>query len=181
MLPPVVSAPCRSSRVAPLFVGTVFAAVTLVLLACLLGTAPAQAATLIARADIAPGTLTVEGGAAHVNPADPAGLLVPIDVIDARGNGAGWSVFLSARPAAGPSSHFATVAAPAVSCTADATCTLPVSTIDYPLNVPMSGAAVKVLDAAPNTGMGGMATTLTLDGTPAGQTVNTTVTVASGP
>jgi len=163
-----------------LFVGTVTAAAALATIA--LPTASAQAATIIARATIAPGALTVGAGRATLDPTDPQRLLLPLEVIDARGNGAGWSVFLSARPAAGPSSTFAQVPAPAVDCATNSTCTLPVSTIAYPLSVPLTGVAVKVLNAAPNTGMGGMVTNLALDGeATAGQAVNTTVTVASGP
>jgi hypothetical protein len=162
-----------------LFVGTVTAAAAL---ATTLPTASAQAATLIARAYIAPGALTVGGGPATVDPTNPQRLSLPLEVIDARGNGAGWSVFLSARPVAGPSTTIAHVPAPAVTCATNSTCTLPVTTIAYPLSVALTGRAVKVLNAAPTTGMGGMVTTLALDGgVAAGQAVNTTVTVASGP
>jgi len=117
-----------------------------------------------------------------VDPTDPQRVLLPLEVIDARGNGAGWSVFLSARPVAGPSTTVAQLPAPAVSCATNSTCTLPVSTIAYPLGVPLTGVAVKVLNAAPTTGMGAQVATLALDGAvAAGQAVNTTVTVASGP
>jgi hypothetical protein len=152
-----------------------------VAVACLAPASPAAADTLIARANIAPGALTVGGGAASVDPTDPNRLLVPLDVIDARGNGAGWSVFLTARPAAGPSGTRAQLQRPIVGCAANSTCTLPATNITYPLAVPLTGVAVKALNATPGTGMGGVVTTLVLDGTPAGQTVNTTVTVASGP
>ena len=182
MLAPSVSAVRRPARVAPLSVGTVVATLALVALACLLSVACAHADTLTATANIVPGTLTVTGGTAAVDPSDPQRLLIPLEVIDARGNGAGWSVFLTARPAAGPSARVAHLLAPSVSCTANSTCTLPVSTIAYPLDVPLTGAPVKVLNATPGTGMGGQETTLALDGgATAGQTVNTTVTVASGP
>jgi hypothetical protein len=162
-------------------VGTALAAAALVL-ACVWSVAPAKADSLIATANIEPGTLTVAGGSATMDPSDPQRLLLPLEVIDARGNGAGWSVFLTARPAAGPSGRVAHVLAPVVSCTTNSTCTLPVSTIAYPLDLPLDGAPVKVLNATPGTGMGAQATTLALDGgATAGQTVNTTVTVASGP
>jgi hypothetical protein len=165
-----------------LFAGTALAAAAFAALAGLLSVPAAQADTLIATAHIAPGTLTVTGGTATVDPGDAQRLLLPLEVVDARGDGAGWSVFLTATPAAGPSTRVAHLLAPVVSCTTDSTCTLPVSTIAYPLDIPLTGAAVKVLNATPGTGMGGQATTLVLDGgVTAGQTVNTTVTVASGP
>ncbi len=181
MLPPQVSASCRRNRAAPLFVGSLSVAAVLASIACLVPAAPAAADMLIARANIEPGALNVGGGVASIDPADPQRLLLPLDVTDARGNGAGWSVFLTARPAAGPSPARAQLPRPVVACAADSTCTLPTSSIAYPLTVPLTGAAVKVLNATPGTGMGGIVTTLVLDGTPAGQTVNTTVTVASGP
>ncbi len=181
MLPPQVLASCRPQRAAPLSVGSLSVAAVLAAVACLVPATPAAADTLIARAIINPGTLTVGGGAASVDPADPQRLLVPLDVIDARGNGAGWSVFLTARPAAGPSRNRAQLQRPVFSCTENSTCTLPTTSISYPLTVPLTGASVKVFNATPGSGMGGMATTLVLDGTPAEQTVNTTVTVASGP
>ena len=174
---PPVPALRRATPAASSFVACLAAA-----LACLLASAPAKADTLIARVDIEPGALTVAAGSASIDPVDQQRLLLPLEVIDARGNGAGWSVFLSARPATGPAVGIASLLTPFVSCASDSTCTTSVSTIAYPLSVPLTGVAVKVLNAAPGTGMGAEMTTLALDGgVSAGQTVNTTVTIASSP
>ncbi len=176
----MASAIRRPTRIAPWPVG-IRAAAALATLTCLVPVASARADTVIATARIAPGSLAVGGGAATVDPSDAQRLLMPLDVTDARGNGAGWSVYLTARPTTAPSRRTASLTAPLVQCATNSTCTLPVSTISYPLNVPLTGAAVKVLNAAPGTGMGGMTTTLALNGAGAAQSVNTTVTVASGP
>ena len=176
----MVSAPSRPRCFKPSAAACAVAA--LAAASVLLPTASANADTLLARANIAPGSLTVAAGRPAADPADPRRLLLPLEVVDARGDGAGWSVFLSASGSHGPLPDVAALEAPTVSCATDSDCTLPASTLSYPLEVPLTGVALKVLNAAPATGMGAQVTTLGLDdGEIAGQTVNATVTVASGP
>jgi len=163
------------------------------LLASLLGvvalsaaSAPAaNAANVLATATLLPGGLTVSSNAARVDPADPRLLDVSLEVIDARGNGAGWSVFLSAAPTARPSDGpaYASASAPSLACLAGVTCTLARSSVAYPLAIPLSGAPVKVLNALPDTGMGAQTATLPLleSSSAAPASLQTTVTVASGP
>ena len=152
---------------------------------CATSVPTAGAATLVATATLRPGGLTVSAAPARVDAADPRLLDVPLEVIDARGNGAGWSVYLAASPAQGASSSpaFASVLAPALACAPDVTCTLAQSSVTYPLTMALSGSPVKVLNALPNTGMGAQTATVPLlepsSGTPA--SLQTTVTVSSGP
>lgn len=145
----------------------------------------AQAANVLATVTLRPGGLTVFSSPARVDASDPRLLDVSLEVVNARGNGAGWSVFLTASPAPGasPGPAFAAASAPSLACAPDVTCTLAQSSVAYPLAIPLTGAPVKVLNALPNTGMGAQTATLPLQesSSAAPTSLQTTVTVASGP
>jgi hypothetical protein len=96
---------------------------------------------------------------------------VPLTVIDARGTGAGWNLTLTSTTfnnGAGQTlaTNASTVASVAMACNSGGTCTNPTNAITYPVTVPAAAtapAAVKVFNAAANTGMGRFTVTPTIN------------------
>ena len=88
---------------------------------------------------------------------------VNMSAVDTRGTGAGWNVQITSTTfsTGGPSPHTLpnnalTVSTVSAIC-AGGTCTTPTNTISYPLVVPADSAAptaIKLFEAAPETGMG---------------------------
>jgi len=98
---------------------------------------PAAAGQIVVNLDFLPGTLSVQHVMAHTSPDRP--VRIPVTVVDARGDGAGWTL------------RFVGPAAPAVTsitagCAPGSTCTLP-EAVSAP-----NGSTV--LQAARGTGMG---------------------------
>jgi hypothetical protein len=120
---------------------------------------------------------------------------LPLSITDARGNGAGWNATITSTTFTDASSHTLATSASSVSgvtssCLAGGSCTAPTNAITYPLTVPAGAtapAAVKVFNAAANTGMGRFTVTPTIGvavpGNAYAGTYTSTVTVAvvSGP
>ncbi len=86
---------------------------------------------------------------------------LPLTMNDLRGTGAGWNLTMTSTAFSNGSQTLATnassIASATSSCTAGGTCTNPTNSISYPLTIPAAAtapAAVKVFNAAANTGMG---------------------------
>jgi WxL domain surface cell wall-binding len=88
-----------------------------------------------------------------------------LGIVDARGNGSGWNLTISATNFSDGSGHTlapGTVTAAAQACHSGSSCTAATSSgISYPLTV--SGTAAKVFNAALNTGMGKIDITPTVE------------------
>jgi putative surface cell wall-binding protein len=120
---------------------------------------------------------------------------LPLSITDARGNGSGWNATITSTTFDAGSGHTLATSASSVSgvtssCVAGGSCTAPTNAITYPLTVPAGAtapAAVKVFNAAANTGMGRFTITPTIGvavpGNSFAGTYTSTVTVAvvSGP
>jgi hypothetical protein len=120
---------------------------------------------------------------------------VPLNLTDARGSGAGWNLTLTSTTFTDASSHTlsttaSTVASVAMACVAGNSCTSATNAITYPVTVPAATtapAAVKIFNAAANTGMGKLTVTPTINvaipGNSYAGTYTSTLTVAavSGP
>jgi hypothetical protein len=120
---------------------------------------------------------------------------VPLNITDARGSGAGWNLTLTSTTFTDASSHTlatsaSTVASVAMACVGGNSCTSATNAITYPVTVPAAvsaPAAVKVFNAAANTGMGKLTVTPTINvaipGNSYAGTYTSTLTVAavSGP
>ena len=99
-------------------------------------------------------------------------LTMPITVDDATGSGTGWNVTITSTQftTGGGTPHTlattaASVSAIAAACAAGSTCTLPTNAITYPLTIPAAATAptaVKLYNAAANTGMGKVTLTPTI-------------------
>jgi hypothetical protein len=97
---------------------------------------------------------------------------LPMTITDSTGSGAGWNVTVTSTrfSTGGGSPHlFSTTASSATgvssSCAGGATCTNPTNAISYPLTVPAgttAPTAVKLFNAAADTGMGGFTVTPTV-------------------
>jgi hypothetical protein len=173
--------------------------VTLALAAALILAASAPAADVTATATVTGGTRSLSTSAtpsvsATLNGTDqtPAYTL-PMTVNDFTGTGAGWNVTITSTTfstGGGSPKTLATTASTVTSlsatCAGPGTCTNPTNSISYPLGVPAAGtapAAVKLFNAAANTGLGAFTVTPTVQvsipaNTYAG-TYTSTVTVAS--
>lgn len=135
------------------------------------------------------GPVTLDGSDQTVN------YTLPLTIVDARGSGAGWNATITSTTFNDGSGHTLATSASSVSgvtssCNAGGSCTAPTNSISYPLTVPAGAtapAAVKVFNAAANTGMGRFTVTPTIGVTVPGNayagTYSSTVTVAavSGP
>jgi WxL domain surface cell wall-binding len=141
------------------------------------------------------------GGTASVGPVTLDGTdqtvnyTLPLSITDVRGNGNGWNATITSTTFSDGSGHSLAAAASGVSsvtssCVAGGTCTAPSNSIAYPLTVPAGAtapAAVKLFNAAVNTGMGRFTVTPTIavavPGNAFAGTYTSTVTVAavSGP
>lgn len=122
---------------------------------------------------------------------------IPLSVTDATGSGAGWNVTVTSTQfstgGATPkllSTSASSITAVSSSCNASVTCTNPTNAITYPLAVPAGSGpptAVKLFNAAANSGMGAFTVTPTMQvavpaNTLAGSYTSTvTVAIVSGP
>ena len=164
--------------------------------------ATAAASTVTATATVNAGTLTLATSASPSVSVTLDGTdqmptyTLPMTVNDATGSGTGWNTTITstAFTTGGGSPHLlsnsaSTATGVSASC-ATGTCTNPTNAITYPLAVPAGGTAptaVKLFNAAANSGMGKFAVTPTVQvaipaNTYAGTYTSTvTVAVVSGP
>jgi hypothetical protein len=112
-----------------------------------------------ARADDIRIPITVRPGALRIAPltVTARGSEISLTVVDARGSGAGWSVLARAG---GPLGR-ATVTGVETRCGSHSTCTVPRTTVRYPLSL-SAFRLVSVLAAARGTGMGTVVVTIKL-------------------
>jgi hypothetical protein len=122
---------------------------------------------------------------------------MPMTVNDFTGSGSGWNVTVTSTTfsTGGGSPHLLSTSASTAtgvssSCTGGGTCTNPSNSVTYPLGIPAGSSAptaVKLFNAAANSGMGGFTVTPTVQvaipaNTYAGTYTSTvTVAVVSGP
>jgi hypothetical protein len=183
----------RSSR---LLVGVASAATMLVLAATAAAGTVTATATVTGAASLglahgatASLTNTLDGSDQTVN------YTIPLSATDARGTGAGWNLTITSTTFNDGAGHTLATTASSMSgvtssCVAGGTCTNPTNAITYPLAVPAGAsapAAVKLFNAAANTGMGRFTVTPTIGvaipGNSYAGTYTSTVTLAivSGP
>ena len=165
--------------------------------------ASAGAANVTATATVNAGTLSLSTSAtpsvsATLNGTDQTpSYTLPMSVSDNTGSGTGWNVTITSTTftTGGGSPHLLSTSASNVtgvssSCADGGTCTNPTNSIGYPLGVPAGSSAptaVKLFNAAANTGMGAFTVTPTDLGLDPGQqlrrhyTSTVTVAVVSGP
>jgi hypothetical protein len=163
----------------------------------------AAAANVTATATVSAGSLTLSTSASPSVSATLDGTdqtpsyTLPMTVNDSTGSGNGWNVTVTSTTfsTGGGSPHLlsttaSTATGVTATCAGGTTCTNPTNSIGYPLGVPAAGTAptaVKLFNAAANTGMGGFTVTPTVQvAIPANAyagTYTSTVTVAvvSGP
>jgi len=120
---------------------------------------------------------------------------IPLSIDDARGTGTGWNATITSTTFNDGAGHTLPTTASSITgvtsaCRAGGTCTAPTNSVTYPLTVPAAAtapAAVKLFNAALNTGMGRFTVTPTIAVTIAGNdyagSYSSTVTfaTASGP
>jgi WxL domain surface cell wall-binding len=168
----------------------------------LVGASGALAANVTATATVTAGTLSLStsaspGVSATLDGTDQTPTYtLPMTVNDATGSGTGWNVTVTSTTfstGGGTPKLLSTTASTATGVTsscATGTCTNPTSSIPYPLTVPAGSTpptAVKLFNAAANTGMGKFTVTPTVEvsipaNTYAGTYTSTlTVAVVSGP
>jgi WxL domain surface cell wall-binding len=179
------------------------AALGLAGLAALAISAAALAGTITASANVTgAGSLGLSHGTTASVPSitldgtdQTASYTLPLSITDARGTGSGWNATITSTTFSDGSGHSLTTSASSVAsvssaCVSGGTCTNPTNAISYPLTVPAgttAPAAVKLFNAAANTGMGRFTVTPTINVSVPGNsfagTYNSTVTVAvtSGP
>jgi hypothetical protein len=134
---------------------------------CLLSPAPALAATATSTGTVAAGTLSLSTSAAPTFSATLNGTdltptyTVPVTINDATGSGTGWNATITSTQFTTGTKTLATTASSITGVTSAAaagtTTTAPTNAITYPLGVPAAAtapAAVKLFNAAANTGMG---------------------------
>jgi len=163
----------------------------------------AAAANVTATATVSAGSLTLSTSAtpsvsATLNGTDQTpSYTLPMTVADNTGSGSGWNVTITSTTftTGGGSPHLLSTTASdatgvSATCAGGTTCTDPTNSIGYPLGVPAGAtapAAVKLFDAAANSGMGSFTVTPTVTvaipaNTFAGTYTSTvTVAVVSGP
>jgi WxL domain surface cell wall-binding len=168
--------------------------------AALLVSASALAANVTATATITGGTLSLASSAAPtfsvtLNGTDQTpSYTMPMTVNDATGSGTGWNVTITSTAFTTGTKSLAngasTVTGVTSSCAALTTCTSPTNATGYPLTVPAAASppvAVKLFNAAANTGLGNFTLTPTVQvaipaNTFAGTYTSTiTLAVVSGP
>lgn len=171
--------------------------------ASLVFVASAVSANVTATATVNAGTLSLSTSAAPSVSATLDGTdktpsyTLPMTVADNTGSGTGWNVTVTSTTfstgGGSPktlSNTASTVTAVSSSCAGGTTCTSSTNSISYPLTVPAGAAApsaVKLFNAAANTGMGSFTVTPTVQvsipaNTFAGTYTSTvTVAVVSGP
>lgn len=124
-----------------------------------------------------------------------ASYTIPMTVIDATGTGAGWNTTITSTLFSTSGGKTLAASASSISgvtstCVAGGTCTSPTNSISYSLGVPAAAtapAAVKLFNAAANTGMGRFTITPTVEVAIPGNsyagsyTSTVTVAVVSGP
>jgi putative surface cell wall-binding protein len=179
------------------------AALGLAGLAALAVSAAALAGTITASASVTgAGSLGLSHGTTASVPSitldgtdQTASYTLPLSITDARGTGSGWNATVTSTTFSDGSGHSLATSASSVtgvtsSCVAGGTCTNPTNSITYPLTVPAGStapAAVKLFDAAANSGMGRFTVTpaisISVPGNAYAGTYSSTVTVAvaSGP
>jgi opacity protein-like surface antigen len=113
----------------------------------------AQADDVVVPVQVRPGTLALAPVAVVAR-----GTQVSVTIVDARGKGAGWSMLARST---GRSFDSAVVTGAQIRCGPRSTCTLPRSTVRYPVVVNRFRPAV-VLGALRGTGMGTISVTLRL-------------------
>ena len=119
---------------------------------------------------------------------------LPLTMNDLRGTGTGWNLTMTSTSFTNGTQTLATntssIASAASACTVGGACTNPTNSITYPLTVPAAAsapAAVKVFNAALNTGMGRFTITpsinVSIPGNSYAGTYTSTLTIAaiSGP
>ena len=169
------------------------------LVAALAPAGSAVAANVTATATVSAGTLplsssAVPSGSAALDGTDQAPTYtMPMTVDDSTGSGTGWNVTVTSTTFTTGSKNLSTSASTVTGVTsscAAGTCTAPTNSVGYSLGVPAAGTpptAVKLFNAAVNTGLGSFTVTPTVQvGIPANTyagTYTSTVTLAvvSGP
>jgi len=163
----------------------------------------AASANVTATATVSAGTLSLSTSATPSVSATLDGTdqtpsyTLPMSVNDYTGSGTGWNVTITSTTfsTGGGSPHLlsttaSTATGVSASCAGGATCTAPTNSIGYPFSVPAGSTAptaVKLFNAAANTGMGGFTVTPTVQvAIPANTYAGTytsivTVAVVSGP
>jgi hypothetical protein len=135
------------------------------------------------------GTVTIDGSDQSV------AFTLPLSITDARGNGSGWNATITSTSFTDGSGHTLAASASSVSnvtvaCVNGGSCTNPTNAVTYGLSVPAGATAptaVKLFNAAANTGMGRFTVTpsvsVSVPGNVFAGTYSSTVTVAvaSGP
>src|SRR4051812_17414196 len=170
MNPATAPTPSRSRRPAALL-ALALAAVLAAPLAALAGTSSNVTAT----ATITGGALALSSAATPSVAVTLDGLdktptyTVPITITDPRGTGAGWNVTLTSTTFTTGGQSLSTSASSVTSvtsaCGASSTCTNATNAIAFPVTVPAAAtapAAVKIFNAALNTGMGLLTVTPTV-------------------
>ena len=160
--------------------------------------AVAVAGTVTATATVTgAGSLSLSNGATATVPGvtldgtdQTVAYTVPLTMNDLRGSGAGWNLTMTSTTFTNGTQTLATtassIASASSSCTAGGTCTNPTNSITYPLTVPAAATAptaVKVFNAAANTGMGRFTVTpsinISIPGNSYAGTYNSTLTIAA--
>jgi hypothetical protein len=178
-------------------------AVAIVGVVTLVATTAAIAGTVTATATVnGAGSLGLSHGAtAAIGPVTIDGTdqtvpyTIPLSITDARGNGTGWNATITSTSFTDAAAHTlptnaSSISGVTVACVAGGSCTNPTNAVAYALAVPAGATAptaVKLFNAAANTGMGRFTITPTVNvgilGNVYAGTYNSTVTVAivSGP
>jgi hypothetical protein len=145
----------------------------------------------VSRADSALATVSVRPGALWLNVPDPPQRIaerpdmlaynVPLTVTDARGSGAGWHATMAVTSTATADQHAVTATGAQTACYAGS-CTPPVNTTPYPIQIPLDDSPTNVFNASRKSGMGTISISLQIEvPAPSATPLLATVTVAEGP